>query len=98
MKKYKKGILIFLCLVVIGSLVACQSKKVPNKDIGETKETESNLKKDELIVSMGERIPHEFDPKQRWGMYNEAHIIHSTLLMKTADLDIVGDLAKDYSI
>lgn len=53
---------------------------------------------DELVVSMGARIPHEFDPKDRYGMYNEAHITHSTLLRRTADLEIVGDLASDYSI
>lgn len=61
----------------------------------EQKQTE---KKEELVVSMGARIPHEFDPKNRWGMYNESHILHSTLLMKTADLDIVGDFAKEYTV
>lgn len=53
---------------------------------------------DEIVVSMGARIPHEFDPKLRYGQYNEAHITHSTLLRKTADLKIVGDFAKDYKI
>ncbi len=54
--------------------------------------------KDELVVSMGSVIPHEFDPKERYGMYNEAHITHSTLLKRTADLEIVGDFAKEYTI
>lgn len=53
---------------------------------------------DELVVSMGARIPHEFDPKLRYGMYNEAHITHSTLLRRTADQEILGDFAKNYSI
>ena len=53
---------------------------------------------DELVVSMGARLPHEFDPKERYGMYNEAHITHSTLLRRTADLEIVGDFAKDYTV
>lgn len=76
-----------------------QAEKVDEK----TKKVSNVLRKrdradDELVVSMGPRLPHEFDPKKRWGMYNEAHITHSTLLRKTADLKVIGDFAKDYNI
>ncbi|WP_256867264.1 ABC transporter substrate-binding protein, partial [Streptococcus dysgalactiae] len=54
--------------------------------------------KDELVVSMGAKLPHEFDPKDRYGIHNEANITHSTLLKRMPNLDIKGELAKKYAI
>lgn len=68
------------------------------QDQDETGRDRKGRPADEIVVSMGSIIPHEFDPKDRYGMYNEAHITHSTLLRRTADLEIVGDFAKDYTI
>ena len=87
---------IFLLAVCALCAAACTKTKSAGQD---SVKTLSNPEaKREIVVSMGSRIPHEFEPKKRWGMYNEAHILHSTLLQKTADLDIVGDFAKDYTI
>lgn len=54
--------------------------------------------KDELVICMGTRPPGEFDPKTRWGLYSQSQILHSTLLKKTHELEIVGDYAKKYEV
>ena len=54
--------------------------------------------KDELVMCMGTRPPGEFDPRKRWGLYSQSHILHSTLLKKTPDLKIAGDYAKDFQV
>ncbi|RXZ69298.1 ABC transporter substrate-binding protein [Fusobacterium necrophorum] len=84
---------ITLCFMLL--LFACSRASEDNKEIPRDRKGRAN---DEIIVSMGARIPHEFDPKERYGMYNEAHITHSTLLRRTADLEIVGDFAKNYTV
>ncbi len=102
MKKTHRLAALTLALFCTFQLSAC---KIPSKQMPEQEELESAMLRerkgrsnDELVISMGERIPHEFDPKDRYGMYNEAHITHSTLLRRTVDLEIVGDLAEDYTI
>lgn len=84
---------ITLCFMLL--LFACSRASEDNKEVLRDRKGRAN---DEIIVSMGARIPHEFDPKERYGMYNEAHITHSTLLRRTADLEIVGDFAKNYTV
>lgn len=84
---------ITLCFMLL--LFACSRASEDNKEVPRDRKGRAN---DEIIVSMGARIPHEFDPKERYGMYNEAHITHSTLLRRTADLEIVGDFAKNYTV
>ncbi|KDE68964.1 surface lipoprotein [Fusobacterium necrophorum DAB] len=84
---------ITLCFMLL--LLACSRASEDNKEVQRDRKGRAN---DEIIVSMGARIPHEFDPKERYGMYNEAHITHSTLLRRTADLEIVGDFAKNYTV
>ncbi|WP_288730257.1 ABC transporter substrate-binding protein [uncultured Fusobacterium sp.] len=84
---------ITLCFMLL--LFACSRASEDNKEVQRDRKGRAN---DEIIVSMGARIPHEFDPKERYGMYNEAHITHSTLLRRTADLEIVGDFAKNYTV
>lgn len=95
MKKIKRILtaLMILCLSV--QLVACQNNSGQKSEEIRNRQGRAN---DEIVVSMGARIPHEFDPKERYGMYNEAHITHSTLLRRTADLEIIGDFAKEYKI
>lgn len=98
MKKMKKNHAIVLAsvfaLIIALQLAACVQKQQQSSAARNRKGRAA----DELVVSMGARIPHEFDPKDRYGMYNEAHITHSTLLRRTANLEIVEDLAKSYHI
>lgn len=84
---------IAFCFMLL--LLACSRTSEDNKEVQRDRKGRAN---DEIVVSMGARIPHEFDPRERYGMYNEAHITHSTLLRRTADLEIVGDLAKNYTV
>lgn len=91
----KKFLSVFIAGITALSLVACSSSAQKQSDSGRDRKGRPT---DEIVVSMGSRIPHEFDPKDRYGMYNEAHITHSTLLRRTVDLKIVGDFAKDYKI
>lgn len=88
MLKFKKLLAILLIAVTATSVTKAGSSEQINRERPD----------DELIVSMGARLPHEFDPKKRYGMYNEAHITHSTLLRRTSTGDIIGDFAKDFSI
>lgn len=74
-------------------LVACAKQKPQTKE-----HARKQRPKDELVVSMGAKLPHEFDPKDRYGIHNEGNITHSTLLRRSPDLEIKGELAKDYSI
>lgn len=46
----------------------------------------------------GGKAPHEFDPKDRYGVHNEGNITHSTLLKRSPELDIKGELAKTYHL
>ncbi len=73
----KKFLSVFIAGIMALSLVACSSGTQKQADSGRDRKGRPN---DEIVVSMGARIPHEFDPKDRYGMYNEAHITHSTLL------------------
>lgn len=91
----KRILSVFIAGIMALSLVACSGGTQKQSDSGRDRKGRPT---DEIVVSMGARIPHEFDPKDRYGMYNEAHITHSTLLRRTADLKIVGDFAKDYNI
>lgn len=59
--------------------------------------------KTEIVVSMGGWDTGligmgRFDPKKRWGVHNNANILHSTLLKKTAKIEFVGDLSKNYTV
>lgn len=92
--KYKKVISLFcVSLLVIGILTSCGKENAISGSI----QTEGKTK-DELIISMGTRPPGEFDPKKRWGLYSQSQIIHSTLLKKTLDLEMIGDYAKEYEV
>lgn len=88
--KYFSIVTLFLASII---LVACQQQKPQTSG-----RNRKQRPKDELIVSMGSNLPHEFDPKDRYGIHNEGNITHSTLLKRSPNLDIKGELAKKYNI
>ncbi|VTT01357.1 dipeptide-binding protein [Streptococcus dysgalactiae subsp. equisimilis] len=93
MSKYLKYFSIITLFLAGLILVACQQQKP------QTKERQRKQRpKDELVVSMGAKLPHEFDPKDRYGVHNEGNITHSTLLKRSPELDIKGELAKTYHL
>lgn len=106
MRKNLKKILALVCtgLLVASVVSGCSKKKElensstnkENKHVEEKSETVET--KDELVISMGTRPPGEFDPRKRWGLYSQSQILHSTLLKKTPELDIVGDFAESYEV
>lgn len=92
---FKKGISLFCTgLLVMGIMAGCAGKDKTQVEAGEV----NSEIKEELVISMGTRPPGEFDPKKRWGLYSQSQIIHSTLLKKTSELEIVGDFAKKYEV
>ncbi len=93
MSKYLKYLSIITLFLGSFVLVACQTSKPKTEE-----RTRKGRPKDELVVSMGAKLPHEFDPKDRYGIHNEANITHSTLLKRMPNLDIKGELAKKYTI
>ncbi|SKC54279.1 ABC transporter substrate-binding protein [Maledivibacter halophilus] len=103
---FRRRLLILTFVIALLVLVVgCSNKEVSNEPVDNESNQTTNEEtvekpkvKDELVISMGARITHEFDPKKRWGMYNESPILHSTLLKKTPDLDFIGDFAKNYTI
>ncbi|HEO2378010.1 TPA: ABC transporter substrate-binding protein [Streptococcus agalactiae] len=93
MTKYLKYISFVALFLASIFLVACQNQNSQTKE-----RTRKQRPKDELVVSMGAKLPHEFDPKDRYGIHNEGNITHSTLLKRSPELDIKGELAKKYKI
>lgn len=81
-------------LLTMGIMAGCAKQ---DKPLINSASTDSEIK-DELVISMGTRPPGEFDPRKRWGLYSQSQIIHSTLLKKTSELEIVGDYAKEYEV
>lgn len=98
---FRKGIS-WLCvgLIAMGLLCGCSNTPASSSQsqAENAEKTEKLETKDELVICMGTRPPGEFDPKKRWGLYSQSQIIHSTLLKKTPQLDIVGDYAKKHEV
>ncbi|MGL4732033.1 MAG: ABC transporter substrate-binding protein [Clostridium sp.] len=104
-KTLKKVITITMSMLILISgmlLQGCaeekESKKSDEKEVVSKNIEKSKRPKDELVMCMGTRPPGEFDPKKRWGLYSQSHILHSTLLKRDADLNVVTDLAKSYDV
>ena len=89
MKKYKNFMCIALISVIL-PLTACG-----NKD--SLSEIPQNQSKDLLTMAVGSEPDEGFDPILGWGRYGSP-LIQSTLVETNVDMEIVGDLAKDYSI
>ncbi|WP_064607363.1 ABC transporter substrate-binding protein [Streptobacillus moniliformis] len=90
----KKILSLLMSTLLLLVLFACSFKK-------EDESTKIRARKgrptNELVISMGSRIS-EFDPKDGFGTHNETHVLFSSLLKRNTDLEIVGDLAKEYNI
>ncbi len=104
MKLKIKRILSLLCasMLLLTTLTACAGSDATSEDSSAAVQTKSDGNdtkvKDELVITMGAYPPGDFDPKKRWGLYSQTQILHSALLKKTPDLEIVGDYAKEYEV
>jgi peptide/nickel transport system substrate-binding protein len=84
-------------ILSIGILTVCILAGC-TKGMGAEERRDRTQDKTELVICMGTRPPGEFDPRKRWGLYSQSQILHSTLLKKTADLSVIGDFARDWSV
>ncbi|ERT57474.1 peptide/nickel transport system substrate-binding protein [Peptoniphilus koenoeneniae] len=85
---------LFTILILSLILTACGNKAQDNK-----KEEDKNTAqvKDELVLGFGSEPEKGFDPITGWGHYGTS-IFQSALLKRDLDLNIVNDLAKEYSL
>ena len=90
----KKLILIF-SIFAFGALflLGCSTNE-QNYTKGQNLE---NKNKDELIIAAGGEPEGGFDPTTGWGRYGSP-LFQSTLLKRDSDMNIVNDLATEYSV
>lgn len=110
--KIKQSVALLISLMLVGTLYGCNNTtETPTNTSSAIEESSTKVEEpsvasrermgratDELVVSMGSYIPHDFDPLKSFGSHNEARITHSTLLRRTPDLDMIGDYAKSYEV
>ncbi len=56
-----------------------------------------NIKKDELVLSVGGEPDTGFDPTTGWGRYGSP-LFQSTLFKRDHDLNVVNDLGTNYEV
>lgn len=90
-KKVLKLMSLFIALCIcIAALAGCQYK-------GNEKGATQGKNKDELILAVGGEPDNGFDPTTGWGRYGSP-VFQSTLLARDSDMNIVNDLATEYSV
>ena len=86
-----KKVLLVGLLVGLFFVSACSKGKT--KAVAEEVSNEKN----EIVLSLGSEPDTGFDPTLGWGRYGSP-LFQSTLLKRDDDLNIVNDLAEDYSV
>lgn len=86
--------LALLGLIVIAILVGCTKGKDAIDNNLHNRTTDA---KDTLTMAIGSEPDGGFDPILGWGRYGSP-LIQSTLVKTNADMEIVGDLAEEYTI
>ncbi|MDQ0233064.1 ABC transporter substrate-binding protein [Metabacillus malikii] len=79
--------------IIFSLLVTGCSQTKPMK----SEATNSEVKKDELVLAVGNEPEMGFDPTIGWGRYGSP-LFQSTLLKRDSDLNIVNDLATRYDV
>lgn len=83
----------------VGKTEGDEKEKAKEEEPKEEVKEETEEKKDELVISVGTSFDSgKFDPKQRYGSHQQHRLTHSSLLKYDVDLNLIGDLAEDYSI
>ncbi len=90
MKKYIMMPIVFTMALFI--LVGCSNQVTNNR----VEQTESAAK-DELMMAIGSEPDEGFDPTVGWGRYGNP-LFQSTLIDTDSNMDIIYDLATDYTI
>lgn len=87
----KKNYLLFILsiLIMLLSFTACNNNGDLTNDENETKDT--------IVMAIGSEPDEGFNPIYGWGRYGSP-LIQSTLVETDANMEIIGDLATDYTI
>ncbi len=83
---WKKGYTIALLCVSLFAFCACEKP-----------ESQQNIAKDSLVLAIGSEPEGGFDPCTGWGRYGNP-LIQSTLIDTDQNMNIICDLATDYSV
>ncbi|WP_412758802.1 ABC transporter substrate-binding protein [Metabacillus fastidiosus] len=90
--KKKQFLFTVVCFIFCIILTSCSQKSTDNKD-----EAQTNEKKEDLILAVGNEPEAGFDPTTGWGRYGSP-LFQSTLLKRDNNLKIVNDLAENYEV
>ncbi len=85
---------VLIAIMVLSLLVGCSNQET---NIKKDENNEKEAKKDSIVMAIGSEPDGGFDPVIGWGRYGSP-LIQSTLVETNADMKIVGDLAKDYTV
>ncbi len=84
------GLMVLVIFAFLTILAGC----TPSKS---NQSNEKDVKKDELVLSVGGEPDTGFDPTTGWGRYGSP-LFQSTLLKRDNDLNIVNDIATSYEV
>ena len=90
MIKKRNRLIVFIIMATLAILVGCTSSKTNQSN-------EIAVKKDELVLAVGDESDTGFDPTTGWGRYGSP-LFQSTLLKRDHDLNIVNELATSYEV
>ncbi|NEQ96508.1 MAG: ABC transporter substrate-binding protein [Cyanothece sp. SIO2G6] len=78
-------------------LVSCDSGPTESTDVSESTASPRSGSAEQIVLAIGGESEEGYDPTLGWGRYGSP-LFQSTLLRRDADLNIVSDLATDYSV
>ncbi|MEM9216650.1 MAG: ABC transporter substrate-binding protein [Cyanobacteria bacterium P01_F01_bin.150] len=78
-------------------LASCDSAPTESADVSEPNASSQSGSEEQIILAIGGESEEGYDPTLGWGRYGSP-LFQSTLLKRDADLNIVNDLATDYSV
>jgi len=90
----KIGIFFTVLILFLSTLMGCSAS---NEDDNLAQAQMEKVKKDELVLAVGNEPETGFDPATGWGRYGSP-LFQSTLLKRDDDLQIVNDLAIEYEV
>ncbi|MDO4541876.1 MAG: ABC transporter substrate-binding protein [Bacillota bacterium] len=90
----KKLLLVICCVMALMAFAACGGED------GETTATDNDGKTVTIAMGTGSEPAAGFDPAQNWGAAEHCHepLIQSTLVNTDTDMNIVNDIATEYSV
>lgn len=91
LKRFKLTLTALSLVCTMLFFYGCSSNREPENN------AKTDIKRDELIMSIGSEPDGGFDPTTGWGRYGSP-LFQSTILKRDSDMKIVNDLATDYTV